>query len=305
MKEKVLEWIENGKDYDEGVALYNIVGKNRNFARVFPGREKRYARKLEYELCKSVGIDWKNPFGKPDDDEETKQGDHTGTGTGPSGDGGSGETDTDVSGSSSDSDTEDGNDSNPEGGAENSGSDGPGSDADKSKEPFTFPQNLDEYPEIIRKVIHEYRDLYTARSIAHNKLSSLPEDNQPETVESRKPILEEMEAASARMDILHAAIESYQKDSTLPKEDELWPPVNEKADPKDELPEDVEELKKMKKNLQTSLTKDQMMLIYQEKTKQEKENPMPEGPKRTKIEKRINEKQKKLELIEQRIADNL
>jgi hypothetical protein len=55
----VLEWLQAGADYDQGSALYVRVGKNRNMAALFPGKKYRLQSKLRYELCKSVGLDWK------------------------------------------------------------------------------------------------------------------------------------------------------------------------------------------------------------------------------------------------------
>ncbi|MCX6231123.1 MAG: hypothetical protein NTZ33_06225 [Bacteroidetes bacterium] len=54
--DKVNKWMDDGCCYDAGCALYSIYGKNKVLSRLFPGREARYAGKLKYELCKSVGL---------------------------------------------------------------------------------------------------------------------------------------------------------------------------------------------------------------------------------------------------------
>jgi len=46
------------------------------------------------------------------------------------------------------------------------------------------------------------------------------------------------------------------------------------------LPDDIDELKKLKKHVQTNITKHRHSLLYQSKVIQDEENPMPEGYKR-------------------------
>lgn len=57
-------------------------------------------------------------------------------------------------------------------------------------------------------------------------------------------------------------------------------------------------LKKQKKNLQSSNSKDQSILDYQSKSQKSVKSPMPKGPKRIKIEMRIVERKKLIEDIE-------
>ena len=84
----------------------------------------------------------------------------------------------------------------------------------------------------------------------------------------------------------------------IPEESEVFPPAeNEETEP-DITSLDETELKKQKKNLQSSNSKDQTILDYQSKERTEMKTPMPNGPKRVKIEMRINDRNKKIVEIE-------
>lgn len=52
----VIDWLNSGADYDQGVSLYSLFGKNRNMAILFPGKKHRMELKLRYELCTSQGF---------------------------------------------------------------------------------------------------------------------------------------------------------------------------------------------------------------------------------------------------------
>jgi hypothetical protein len=85
----------------------------------------------------------------------------------------------------------------------------------------------------------------------------------------------------------------------VPTEAEIWPTPKEKA--KTELPDDVEILKKMKKNQQSANTKDQSLLDYQSEKQGTVKKPMPNGPKRMKLENRIKARLKMIEEIDYKL----
>ena len=62
MKNKVQKWIDNGKQYEEGIALLPRTGIYENLSRVFTlqGHTISNAKTLEYNLCKLAGIKY-NP----------------------------------------------------------------------------------------------------------------------------------------------------------------------------------------------------------------------------------------------------
>lgn len=59
----------------------------------------------------------------------------------------------------------------------------------------------------------------------------------------------------------------------------------------------------MKKNESIKIVKARNMLLYQTEKKQKKENPMPEGPKRIKYEKKIEKLLKLISQIDLKIAN--
>jgi len=54
----VLQWIESGCDYLQGTMLYGQFGKNIFLRTDFHSKQRKYATKIIYELCKSVGLDY-------------------------------------------------------------------------------------------------------------------------------------------------------------------------------------------------------------------------------------------------------
>jgi len=54
----VLQWIESGCDYLQGTMLYGQFGKNIFLRTDFHSKQSKYATKIIYELCKSVGLDY-------------------------------------------------------------------------------------------------------------------------------------------------------------------------------------------------------------------------------------------------------
>jgi hypothetical protein len=178
-------------------------------------------------------------------------------------------------------------------------------------EPFVFLDNhhvsndTDAYPSLVRRVIHEYGEAYRLRGQLHYRMCDVPENNQPENVSLRKDFLLQIKALSARMEVLHQAKEDYLQRKVLPDPAVLWPldkPVTDPVDPP--LPEDPGELRRMKKNLQTSNGKDQHLLDYKGFNKQEVKSPMPKGPKRMTIEKRIRKRIALIERITLKLAED-
>ncbi len=251
----VLEWLNSGAQFDQGVALYSRIGRNRKMAGLFPGREKRYAAKLRYELCKSVGIDWQNvAIGTVADSSR--------------GDGGN---------------------------------------------PVVLPDgddsglvSADHYPGIIRRVIHEYAEYYRERSRLHYKMTSVGEGNSSENMAIRADLLSQIKALSARMDVLFEARDNYQRDGSLPDASVLWPPEKPSAVALESrpLPDDPVELRRLKKNLQTYNVKDNNLLLYQSVSIQMEKRPMPQGPKRVGIEKRIRGRLRMIEAIDYKLVEH-
>jgi hypothetical protein len=158
-------------------------------------------------------------------------------------------------------------------------------------------ETIDDYPEEIKKVINEYSSLYMQRSKNHKKMLNLGDSNDDDIVIQRKDLADKIKEQSDRMESLFQTFTAYKNDGkiSLGSHDDK---THEKG------PESVEELKKLKKNLQASLAKDRNQLKYQNKTKPAdgKDNPMPDGPKRIRLEKRVKSKEKEVIDLDTRIA---
>jgi hypothetical protein len=286
----VLEWLQAGADYDQGVLLFARVGKNRNMAVLFPGRKYRFQSKLRYELCKSVGLDWKKlPLGtKIEHGPGVIQ-------TAPF-------CDSDSSFSSA--------------------------SVSVSIYPSPYPSivasaspnhgcpvinDSDQYPSVVRRVIHEYGEAYRERSRLHYQMSTGPGDNAPESMAVRRDLLARIKALSLRMDELFSAKENYLRSKVLPDAAALWPPERDDVSSSSSsissledqpLPDDPAELRRLKKNLQTYNVKDNNLLLYQSATVQPQKLPMPAGPRRLGIEKRIRARLKQIERIDYKLVEH-
>jgi hypothetical protein len=141
-------------------------------------------------------------------------------------------------------------------------------------------------PKIIARVIREYGKLYTRRSMDHKAIKAVLPDNRPENVAARKKLLDQIAVSSLKMDELFLAKSAFEKDGTLPDEGALFPKRGKDID----AILVMDEIRKQLVNTQKSLNKDLRLLAYQSLKKQPHPNPMPKGPKRAEIEKRVKEK---------------
>ena len=126
----------------------------------------------------------------------------------------------------------------------------------------------------------------------------MPESNAESVCVKRAELFDLIKSISARLEILYSAKMAFDEKGIVPVEIEVFPPVGKEEAEPDIASLDEASLKKQKKNLQSSNSKDQTMLEYQSKERQEVKTPMPNGPKRAKIEMRIQERNKKIEEIE-------
>lgn len=175
-------------------------------------------------------------------------------------------------------------------------------DTGKEKRFSLIPKgkSLIDYPDSIKRVINENSSLYMQRGRLHSQLTKLGDDNSDEVKIKRADLAGKIEKTSARLDLLYSVFLKYETEG-IDESDTLYPEENGK--PKVQL--SIDELKQEKKNLQASLTKDRNQLEYQGKTKPENgvSNPMPAGPKRIKLEKRIKAKEAQVLAIDMEIAE--
>jgi hypothetical protein len=151
------------------------------------------------------------------------------------------------------------------------------------------------YPGVIKRLKHEYSEMYNARSFAHKKLLAVPEINNPENNKIRACIIDEMQKLSGRMEMFHSHILAYETDKTIPNTELIWP-VDKKI--KEPIPLNEESLIAERKRLRILIHYDNNRLKYSVKDKQKEPNPLPPGEKRNKILKQIKANKKEMEKIE-------
>lgn len=181
-------------------------------------------------------------------------------------------------------------------------------DEEKHKE-----DDENQLPIMIRNIIYEFSNCYKSRSVLHKQLGELPEDNTGGTIQKRKVIVQSIAALSARMKVLHGLRKRYDESGMLPTQEELEGYYDaeedknketEPGEPAQLLPDNPDELKKLRKNEATKLTRARNMLLYQTETKPKPpvENPMPDCPKRVKLEKKVSYLEDLIGKIDYKIA---
>lgn len=174
------------------------------------------------------------------------------------------------------------------------------------------------FPKRIASVIREYADAYKTRDMLHKQLAKLPEDNLDETIAKRKALSDEIARKTEMMERMYPLYEKYQRLqediseqdlNSLSKVDDDTQATDEKdAQDTDESMGDSfedrtkEELQKLRKSVATKIGRAKNMLEYQQETKADAPNPMPESPKRVKYETKIANLTIELEKIDYAIA---
>ncbi len=189
----------------------------------------------------------------------------------------------------------------------------PEDDTDLREETFagTLEKELqNEYPPEVKNLLTEFSDLYKARSMYHKDMKAVGEKNDAESKSERKRIGAMIGASSHRMNELYKHWEAYKADGTLPPEDLFKEPFDPEkktetkpAETTVTLPDSPEELKKLKENLRVKIARSENQLLYQSNKKEEKENPMPAGPKREKTEKNLEEMKATQKAVELKLVE--
>ena len=177
----------------------------------------------------------------------------------------------------------------------------------------TDKKKFESMPEIIQIIIRTFGDSYKRRAILHRKMSELDEDNTPELMRERAALSEQIDMLSELMDQLNKYKEAYDADGTLPNLDNVKSDISaaeKKPETKSTKDIDDEAISKMDaKQLQTrhhsivnQITRKENQIKYQSMSKKEKGNPMPECPKKIKLEKQISNLQSELEKVDYALA---
>lgn len=175
----------------------------------------------------------------------------------------------------------------------------------------------DEYPAEVKQVIEELSAVYKQRAVFHNKLVEVGEGNTTEQKSERVKLLAIIKACSDRIAVLGAAYDKFKSEAILPEPEvltvvfdpdkvvvtEIGTLPNPDSEKRFELGGTLEELKKQSENWRTKISKAENRLLYQDEKKLDKENPMPEGPKRVKQINRIAQLKDEKNQIDMAIAN--
>ena len=150
-----------------------------------------------------------------------------------------------------------------------------------------------------------YAKAFRQREQCQRMLLEVPEDNTEENVAKRKEISDDIDRLTDKLERIYPLIKNYIDNGVVPSYEETNEAdeentTDDKTADLDALTKD--ELKRMLKSAKTKILRKTNMLLYQQETKAEQENPLPECPKRTKYETAIAELQKDVEQLEYAIA---
>ena len=268
----VLQWWHSGRDFYEGKTLLERYGKRKNYASNFKN-PKRYQRKVEIEVTKAVGLDFRNMPPLPEKKQEIKA-----------------PAIKSVPAKKLKPKT-----------VVKQAPPSPSVQEKTDIPPRVLDKPLNEYPKVIRRLVHEYREAFVGRSMLHNRLKALGESNNPGIMAKRVELLEQINEKTRLIDIFYPHIENYSKTGKVPLEEKIWPQAKKKPHVK-VFPNDLNALKKRKKNLQSANTKDRNQLLYQVNRRMDKEKPLPDGPKREKLQLRIARREKEIEALKMKIV---
>jgi hypothetical protein len=268
----VEQWIRSGMGYDEGTGLLVKITGKQYYSAQFMGKERAMAEKLAYLLCTTSGaatlLTWKDFIAGVQGKVLTPLPNYR---------------------------------AKPEIVREAAMAGQPAMEMEENLD--TKP--LAEYPPVIRRIIHEYASLFQERGKLHSVMAGLPESNAETVCAKRKELFDLVKSISARLEILYIAKKGFDEKGTIPDDNEVFPPAENEGAAPDFSTMDEATLKKQKKNLQSSNSKDQTMLDYQSTEKAETKNPMPKGPKRAKIENRIGQRNQKIEEIDKLLLNHV
>ena len=165
---------------------------------------------------------------------------------------------------------------------------------------------MESCPEPVKNIISEYRNAYVKREILHKELSDLGESNDDEICEERKKKSELISSLSKQMDVLYPQFLDYFKNNKLPESDLSSKNGEQTNDPDNsQIPYSemsAEDLKKLKKSLATKILRAVNRLNFQQETKADEPNPMPDGPERVKYETKIRKLSAEVEDIKMELA---
>ena len=282
-KIKVIDWIKSGMNYNEGVTLVCKLSGRQGLLTQFAGKENKRKDKLAYELCKVAGLanhtNWKlfienvDYYGSDNFDKRLKLNSMHAASHG------SREAYTDFRVTL-----------NWEG-------------ENEFDEKSIYPGLKDEYPVIIHRIMNDLSELYQQRSLLHGKMVGMDDSNKKILVKERVKLLDQIKGISDRFIFLYHTKQNYLLDRIIPQERVIYPEESANKEDKPVFQKNVVELKKQKKNLQTSNSKDQKKLGLIEKANLNQIGKTPVSAKGILIELRIRERIKMIEDIDYQLVN--
>lgn len=158
--------------------------------------------------------------------------------------------------------------------------------------------NVSTYPPVIQSAINMLSSFYKEKAKLWNERELLGYENTADIVAKRKKLSDAILDITNKMDPLYKIRNEYFASGIIPADVK---PSEITTEGKSELPNNVEDLKAMKKGVQTNIGKDRNRLEYQNPNKQRVKTPMPAGPKRIVVEERIKERQELLIKIDEKL----
>lgn len=162
------------------------------------------------------------------------------------------------------------------------------------------------------RAIIQYAKLYRMREKAHREMANVPETNDDEHVDARRKLSDTIDSWTSQMEKLYPVVKDYIETKKVISHEELDALLNEQeddpeTDKKDETSDEYdaqskEELQKLLKSAKTKILRKKNLLEYQQETKADKPNPMPDCPKRVKYETEIAKLEKEVEALQYAIA---
>ena len=168
-------------------------------------------------------------------------------------------------------------------------------------------------PEVMQLVVKAYSDAYKQRAKLARQRTEIGETNDAESVARRKEIGEQMDRLTDYMDALAPLKEAYDRDGKVPERaefDGIAASIQQKKTDKavaedaavDYKAMDTDKLRTRRKSLSDQITRKRNQLLYQSNAKQAEENPMPESPKRVKLQRQVENLTAELSKVEYELA---
>lgn len=150
---------------------------------------------------------------------------------------------------------------------------------------FEAAERVQDFPESIGQIITQYRDSYLKRDKLMKELAEVGEENDMESIEKRKELSDAIKAESDIQDKLYPKYARFLDSGELPSDDEEESDepvrrVNIEKEAGDLNEMSKEELQRLRKSLATKVIRAKNMLLYQQETAAEVENPIPEDDAR-------------------------